>query len=155
MQDALIKQLEELVKEVIAANPDYFLVEVRIKPTNNVKVFLDADHGAVISDMARYNRSLYAAIEEKNLFPTGDFSLEVSSAGLDEPLKLHRQYVKNTGRPVEVMLKEGIKLEGKLLHISDQGIVIESTTGKGKKAVTVQNEILFDNIKTTKIQIVF
>ncbi len=154
-QDAIIKRLEEMTNEVIAANPDYFLVEIRIKPTNNVKVFLDADHGAIISDMARFNRSLYASIEEAVVFTAGDFSLEVSSPGLDEPLKLHRQYVKNTGRLVEVILNDGSKKEGKLVSVSENSIVVEVTTGKGKKAETKQHEIQFSDIKSTKVQIVF
>jgi ribosome maturation factor RimP len=42
-------------------------------------------------------------------FPNDDFSLEVSSPGLDEPLKLHRQYKKNIGRQVELVLQDGSK----------------------------------------------
>lgn len=153
--EAQVKAIEELAGATIAGNPDYFLVEVRIKPTNNVKVFVDADHGVSIGEIAKYNRSLYAAIEEANIFPVGDFSLELSSPGLDEPLKLHRQYVKNIGRKVEVTDKDGTKTEGKLLAVADQNIVLETTTGKGKKAETKQQEILFDNIKTIKVQVVF
>ena len=54
-----------------------------------------------LKNACRFNRALYKKIEEANFFPHGDFSLEVSSPGLDEPLKLYRQYKKNIGRPVE------------------------------------------------------
>ncbi len=143
------------MEALIADQPDLFLVEVKIKPTNNIKVFIDGDQGISIDKLVQYNRKLYKEIEERNLFPGGDFSLEVSSPGLDEPLKLQRQYRKNIGRFVEVMDKEGGKKEGKLLSASESELVIEETTGKGKKMETVQHTISFDNIKTTKIQIKF
>ena len=87
---------------LIEAEPEVFLVEIRIKPTNNVKVFLDADNGMSIDKLVQYNRKLYRDIEESSFFPGGDFSLEVSSPGLDEPLKLHPPILKNIGRFVEV-----------------------------------------------------
>src|SRR6187549_3524492 len=83
---------------------DVFPVLVRIKPTNNVKVFLDADGGLNIATCAKINRTLHVLIEEAALFPEGDFSLEVSSPGIDEPLRSLRQYRKNQGRSLEVTL---------------------------------------------------
>jgi len=50
-----------------------------------------------------FNKQLYKLIEEEGYYPEGDFSLELSSPGIDEPLKLHRQYVKNKGRNIEVL----------------------------------------------------
>jgi ribosome maturation factor RimP len=46
-------------------------------------------------------------------------------------------------------------MEGKLVEVNEDGIIIESVTGKGKKMQTVQHTVLFDNIKTTKVQIKF
>ena len=94
---------------LIETEPDIFLVEIRIKPTNNIKVFLDSDNGISIDKLIQYNRKLYKDLEENSFFPGGDFSLEVSSPGLDEPLKLRRQYVKNIGRYVEVTDQDGGK----------------------------------------------
>ena len=85
----------------------------------------------------------------------GDFSLEVSSPGLDEPLKLNRQYKKNIGRFVEVLLNDTTKKEGKLLEATEDGIIIEYELGKGKKKEIKQETILFTDIKHTKIQIKF
>lgn len=136
-------------------SPDIFLVEIKIKPTNNVKIFLDADGGISIAKCVTYNRALYKQIEAGGIFPDGDFSLEVSSPGLDEPLKLKRQYKKNIGRNIEVTLQDSTKKEGKLLSVDENEIVIEETRGKNKKKETIQHTIFFDNIKTTKIQIQF
>jgi ribosome maturation factor RimP len=151
---SLDKKVESKINEQLAGLPGYFLVELSIKPTNNIKVFVDADQGAAIDQLSKINRSLYKWVEE-NLFPNGDFSIEVSSPGLDEPLKLERQYLKNIGRNVEVLLKNGIKREGKLLSASENEIVVEEEKGHGKRKELVQHTILKEEIKTTKIQIKF
>ena len=144
------KKLDELLTEL----PGYFPVEISVKPTNNIKVFVDADQGAAIDQLSRINRALYKWVEE-NLFPNGDFSIEVSSPGLEEPLKLNRQYLKNVGRMVEIVLKNGLKKEGKLINVAENEIVIEEEIGKGKKKEVVQHIILKEEIKTTKVQVKF
>ena len=144
-----------MMTTLLEDNPDYFLVEIKINPTNNVKVFLDADGGVSIDKCVKYNRVLYKQIEESGIFPDGNFSLEVSSPGLDEPLKLIRQYIKNTGRNVEVLLHDGGKIEGKLKVVSDVTIQVEEVKGKNKKQEVLEHTIPIDNIKTTKIQIQF
>jgi len=150
-----IQMFEKMVADLISAEPELFLVEVKIKPTNNIKVYIDGNQGISIEKLVQYNRRLYKKIEEENIFPNGDFSLEVSSPGLDEPLKLHRQYLKNIDRFVEVIDNDGVKKEGKLISVSEKEIVLEEIKGKGKKMETLKNSIPFDNIKTTKIQIKF
>ena len=154
-KEGLIPALEDKINLLIKEEPEVFLVEVKIKPTNNVKVYLDSDKGMSIDHLIRYNRALYKDLEETGFFPGNDFSLEVSSPGLDEPLKLNRQYQKNIGRYVEVITNDGMKKEGKLLSAGEDAIVIEEEKGKGKKKETTQFTIGFDNIKSTKIQIKF
>jgi ribosome maturation factor RimP len=153
--ESQIKALEQKVEALIAPEPGFFLVDLRIKPTNNIKVFIDADQGISIEKLVQLNRRLYKEIEESQFFPSGDFSLEVSSPGLDEPLKMHRQYRKNLGRLVEVLLTDGVKKEGKLVELDEEAIRLEEEKGKGKKKEIVQHTIPFDQIKTTKIQIKF
>ena len=153
--DTILQQIEQMVDEVLAPEPQYFRVLVKIKPTNNVKVFLEGDNGISIEKCVQFNRSLYKKLEESGLLPADDFSLEVSSPGVDEPLKLHRQYNRNVGRIVEVVFNDGSKKAGKLLQVADADIIIENTEGKGKKAVTQQLVIPFNNIKTTTVQIQF
>ncbi|MGZ8515756.1 MAG: ribosome maturation factor [Chitinophagaceae bacterium] len=153
--DGQIQVLEQKVKALIETEPDIFLVEIRIKPTNNVKVFLDSDNGMSLDRLIQYNRKLYKDLEETSFFPGGDFSLEVSSPGLDEPLRLRRQYLKNIGRGVEVTLVDGAKTEGKLLQAGETDIIVEEEKGKGKKRELVQHRIPFSEIKTTRIQIKF
>jgi ribosome maturation factor RimP len=153
--EAAIQQVEGLANQVLADEPGYFLVSLRIKPTNNIKVFLDGDQGITIEKCVQVNRKLYKLIEESGMYPDGDFSLEVSSPGLDEPLKMHRQYVKNTGREVEVVFTDDTRKEGKMIAVTEADILLEHTEGKGKKAVTQQLLIPFSNIKSTTVQIRF
>ena len=153
--ESQIQIIENKVKALISAEQELFLVEVKVKPTNNIKVFIDGDQGVSIEKLVQYNRRLYKQLEEENLYPEGDFSLEISSPGLDEPLKLNRQYVKNIGRFVEVDDINDMKREGKLISVTAEEIEIEEIKGKGKKVETVQHTISFSEIKTTKIQIKF
>ena len=150
-----IKALEQKVLALISEDPDHFLVDIRIKPTNNFKIYIDGNQGISVEKLVSYNRKLYKQLEEEGQYPEGDFSLELSSPGLDEPLKLHRQYLKNVGRFVDVVMLDGTKTEGKLLSATDEEIVVEEIKGKGKKATTVLHTLPFSQIKTTKIQIKF
>lgn len=134
---------------------DIFFVSIKIKPINNFKIYLDADGGLGIEKCIKINRALYRQMEEMGMYPDGDFSLEVSSPGIGEPLQLLRQYHKNVNRFVEVAKTDGQTLEGKLLVVSEDAITIETTEGKGKKTEIKSVEIPFADIKTTTVQIKF
>ncbi|WP_246496220.1 ribosome maturation factor RimP [Chitinophaga varians] len=151
--EQVIKAIRDLAEGLLTNDPDNFLVDIRIKPTNNVKLFIDGDKGIPVDKLVSFNRKLYALLETSELFPDNDFSLEVSSPGLDEPLKLHRQYLKNIGRKVEVTLLDGAVKEGTLLAVTDDSITIEETIGKKKE--TKQTELTLNEIKHTKVCIVF
>ncbi|MFZ1372161.1 MAG: ribosome maturation factor [Ferruginibacter sp.] len=152
-QDTQIQAVEKLIGPLLF--DDIFLVSIKIKPTNNFKIYLDADSGLGIEKCIKINRALYKIMEEMGMYPDGDFSLEVSSPGLDEPLKLLRQYKKNTGREVEVITNDDVKKEGRLTEVTEEKITIEYTEGKGKKAVVKKDDIFFNDIKQTKVQIRF
>ena len=62
-----------MVGQLIAADADMFLVEIKIKPTNNIKVFIDSDSGLPIERCIKVNRALYKQMEELAMFPDGDF----------------------------------------------------------------------------------
>ncbi len=153
--ETIIQTVEGFLQELLNVLPGDFLVSIRVKPTNNIKVFIDADEGMSIEKCVRYNRALYKKLEESGMFSDGNFSLEISSPGVDQPLTLLRQYVKNKGRNVEVTFNDGTQKEGKLLEVTETDIIIEQVTGKGKKAETKQFVIPFENIKTTTVQVQF
>lgn len=150
-----IQAIEALIGELLSETDDIFLVSVRLKPTNNIKVFLDSDSGLNIDKCVKINRAMYRAIEERGWYPDGNFSLEVSSPGVEEPLKMFRQYKKNIGRNVEVILNDDTRQEGKLVEAKEDSIQLEFKEGKNKKAVTLVKGIAFDQIKQTTVLIAF
>lgn len=148
-----IETIKKLLEPLLT--DDIFLVDLKIKPINNIKIFLDADSGLGIEKCIKINRALYKQLEEMDLYPGGDFSLEVSSPGIDEPLKLYRQYKKNIGRELEISLMDGSKQTGKLTEVNEDEINIEFTEGKNKKAVVKQQSIPFKDIKEAIVLIKF
>jgi len=132
---------------------DMFIVNMKIKPINNIKIYLDSDTGFSVEKSIKVNRKLYALIEESQLFPDGDFSLEVSSPGVDEPLHEWRQYKKNIGRKVLVTLTDASDKLGVLKDVNEEKLVLEMTVPKKKETTIV--EIPFSDIKTTVVQISF
>jgi ribosome maturation factor RimP len=152
---AELEKIEEFVKHFIQKTPDLFLIEVKIAPGNKITVLLDGDNGITIDNCTVINKALYKFIEETGLFGDSNFSLEVSSFGVDRPLQLERQYKKNIGRTLEVVLKDGSRMEGKLTDINDEQITIEEKSGKGNKATTKTTTILFNQIKHAIVLITF
>jgi ribosome maturation factor RimP len=150
-----LEQIEKFLLALIEKSEDIFLVEIKITPGNQITVLLDADNGITIEKCTAINKALYKYIEESGFFPDGNFSLEVSSPGVDKPLKLHRQYKKNTGRKLEIELNDDTKLEGTLTHVNEENITIEEKEGKGKKITTKTTTILFNQIKRATVLITF
>ena len=148
-------KVHAILEPLLLEDPSYFLVHIKVKPGHIIRVYIDGDQGLPIKQCTSFNRRLYRAIEEAAWFPEGDFALEVSSPGVEEPLLLNRQYVKNIGRKVQVTLEDDTIKEGTLLAVTDVDIQIEWTEGKGKKATQQQQLIPFENIKSTIVQIQF
>jgi ribosome maturation factor RimP len=132
-----------------------FLVDVVVTPVNKIVVYLDSVKGVTVDECRTVSRFLENRLDRN----VEDFELEVSSPGLDKPLKLPVQYEKNTGRLLDVVKYDGIKITGKLLNIN-QGIIEleaevttkDSKTGKKKTEIKLQ-EIKLEEIKTAKVVI--
>lgn len=139
--------------EPLLDGTDIFIVNIKVKPVNNLKVFLDSDSGFSIEKSSSINRKLYHQIEAEQLFPDGDFSLEVSSPGVDEPLLQMRQYKKNVGRKVTVTNNEGAEKTGMLREVTEDHLTLEIKDKKAKEPVIT--EIPFSDIKKTVVQIIF
>ena len=156
-----LKNIENCLDDIIGQLKTVFKVGVKINSGNNIIVLLDADDGITIDKCTKVNRELYKYIEEMELFPGGNFSLEVSSPGVDEPLKLQRQYQKNIGRTVQVLMLDGSTHEGKLAAIDEQNFTVEEKDyrkdGKpnSNKALKKKITISFNQIKHTKVLVTF
>lgn len=152
------KRIRELAEEKIAEiqRPDIFVVDVQFNPIGNKAIILlDGDKGAGINECAQVSRYIGFKLEEENVIEEA-YNLEVSSPGVDTPLALARQYVKNIGRRVNLKLTGGIKKEGKLLAVNTADIIIaETIKEKGKKAAETETVIPIDQIMEIKVLISF
>lgn len=148
----IIEKIYTLLEPLLDGT-DIFIVNIKVKPVNNVKVYLDAESGFSIEKCTAVNRKLYALLESSEMFPGGDFSLEVSSPGVDEPLVQLRQYKKNIGRKVTVTDLEGKENTGMLKEVTEDNITLEIKDLKKKE--TKLTEIPFSNIKQTIVQVIF
>lgn len=151
LRDKIAQTVESILEK------EYFLVDVQIKQLKEKKkvmVFLDGDQGVNIDICAKVSRALGDYIEQFDWIDT-PFTLEVSSPGVDNPLKLLRQYPQHIGRNLQVKDKNQTLYEGTLVDVGETNICIEQTQGKGKKAIKTQISIDFENIETAKVLISF
>jgi ribosome maturation factor RimP len=138
------------------ANESLFVVDVVISSRQGprkVMIFLDGDQGVSIDDCANLSREIAQELDE-NGWIEDNYTLEVSTAGIDHPLKLVRQYKKNKGRRVKVTLNDEI-LEGQLADVNDERIVLSQESGSGKKKEINTVEIPFSEIKKTLVMVSF
>lgn len=116
---------------------------------------MDGDQGIAIEDCVQISRHVGFHLEEEDVVDRA-YRLEVSSPGLDSALTLNRQYQKNIGRKVVVKLTDGTQKEGVLLAVTSEAIdILEKVKEKRKKAVEVETQLLFPQIKETKVLISF
>ena len=149
------KRVTELVEEKIADRPDLFLVEVKMHSNGKLIILVDGDKGIGIADCAAISRHVGFHLEEENVVDTA-YNLEVSSPGIDAPLVLPRQYVKNVGRNLAIKMADGSKKEGRLTGMAEDAVIIEEINKqKGKKAETTESVIPLTQITETKVLISF
>ncbi len=145
---------KEKVQSVVSQElegTDLFLVDLKIGKDNKISVFIDGDNGVTIQNCIDLSRKIESNFDRE----VEDFELSVFSSGVGEPLKLNRQYKKNIGRNIEVITnEEGEKIVGELLMVDEEKIVVK-VQPKKKKDPIVEKEILIDNIKESKIIILF
>jgi ribosome maturation factor RimP len=148
----MISKIEALLAPLLEGT-DMFVTNLQIEPGNNIKLFLDADEGLNVQKSVSINRQLVAQIDELGWYPNGDYSLEVSSPGVDEPLRSVRQYQKNIGRTLAVTNIEDLEQIGVLKAVTEVGISLEVKINKKKETALV--EMPFENIKQSIVQVIF
>lgn len=135
-----------------------FLVDIEIKGDKKLAVFIDSEKGVSFGICKKLSRFLEERIEEENLMAP-NYTLEVSSPGVERPLKFFKQYPKHLGRKMKVKTGDGLEIIGKLLSADPEKIVLEVVEeGKrdGKKYREIKNiEINFDSIDTALVLISF
>ncbi|MDE6741087.1 MAG: ribosome assembly cofactor RimP [Muribaculaceae bacterium] len=113
------KELQAFVEDQLK-DTGYFLTDLKITPSNEITVEIDAMTPGDIEECVKLTR----AIEETFDRDVEDYELEVGTAGLTSPLKVRRQYDKHVGHDLEVLTSDNRKLHGLLRSVSDDGIVL-------------------------------
>ncbi|WP_423130399.1 ribosome assembly cofactor RimP [Gaoshiqia sp. Z1-71] len=145
-RDKIIQWIEEKLTE------DQFIVDVEVSPANQITVLLDSEKGITIDHCVQVSRQIEGKLDRE----VEDFELQVSSAGLGQAFKVRRQFVKNIGQEVEVVLSTGQKLAGLLKLVDEAGFELETTKkqkvegSKAKEFVTQSHHFSFDEVKTVK-----
>ena len=153
--DAIREQIAHQITDDLLTDPTLFLVAVQVSP-KLVRVLVDGDAGVSIDQCARLSRQLGKFIEEEDLMAAADaFRLEVSSPGVDEPLRLPRQYPQHEGRTLQVVLPEGDKLTGTLTASDASGFSLLIKTGKGKTAEEHRQTFTYDQVSQVKVKPAF
>ena len=143
------KQIKKLIDSQLQGT-DIFLVDIIVKRGNSILVFIDGDEGVKLQDCIDLSRHIESNLDRDY----EDFSLNVSSHGLDQPLTLLRQYKKNEGRGLSVLLSDGSKIKGKLIMAKEDGISILPDPEKKKKKTDKELKeefISFSQVKESKL----
>jgi ribosome maturation factor RimP len=142
----------EVVKWIAGAAGAVFLVEVKVSP-GKIIVLIDKPQGITITECSALARHLQEVFSDTDIFEKHE--LEVSSPGIEEPLKVPEQYRKETGRQVRVLMTGGTVKKGILKQSDAEGVTLEERTERKinkKKVVDINNiYISLKDIKETTI----
>lgn len=101
-----------------------FLVEVSVSADNDIEIVIEKDAGVVDwEDCAAIDRFMHETFDQD----VEDYALTVSSAGLDRPFKVARQYRKALGTKVDVWVKGGKKVKGVLEAFTPESVTVDGT----------------------------
>ena len=134
--------LDAIGSEIVARG--YFLVDISVSKDNDITLTIESENGKIeLDDCVSLSRFFESRFDRE----VEDYSLTVSSAGLDQPFKVFRQFQKAVGSKVEVMLKGGKKMVALLTEADEEGITLkysvkEAVEGKKKKEL-VEHEDRF------------
>lgn len=110
-----VQEIREKIKEVagpVLEQGGVFVVDVQLRLERKsvlIQLYVDTDKGITIDECARVSRELRSVLETQRTLEGTDFRLEVSSPGIDKPLRLLRQYPKNVGRRFNVRFNTGVE----------------------------------------------
>ena len=119
-KEQIINAVETAVKE-----RGCFLVEVTVSKDNDIEIVIEKEEGVVDwEDCAAIDRVMHETFNQDE----EDYALTVSSAGLDRPFKVMKQFQKALGTKVDVWLKGGKKVKGVLDAATEESIVVDGAT---------------------------
>ena len=148
------KSVVKAVVEEWLQDKEYFLVDIEVSPDDKIVVEIDHVDGVWIEDCVELSRYIESRDEE-------DYELEVGSAGLGQPFKVPQQYINFIGKEVEVLDRDGKKVQGTLKSVNGNDFVVavdEKVKIEGKKRPEIQSvdhAFQMDQVKYTKYLISF
>lgn len=151
------KNIVRQIVEEWLQDKDYFLVDVSVSNDNRIVVEIDHAEGVWIEDCVELSRFIESKLDREK----EDFELEVGSAGIGQPFKVHQQYVNHLGKDVEVLTLDGKKYQGELHEVNDDTFSIlrqvkkKEESSKRPRLVDELVTFSYDEIKYTKYLISF
>ncbi len=136
MASKVIDKCNEKIVPIIE-NLGYDVLEVEYAKKvdgMNLTFFIDKKDGITIDDCEKVNNAITDVLDEINVSDDAPYILNVSSAGLDRPIKNQKDFIRNKGKSVEIKLfvpqnKQKVFV-GELIDFSEQGYTIKTTSGE-------------------------
>lgn len=147
----ITKEIEQQIEQIIT-DYNYLLIDLNIRGNEKnpiVEIFVDNQKGVSADDCADISKAIGVMLDEEDAISSG-YRLDVSSPGVDRPLKFLEQFPKHLNRQFEVQYVSGEEvknLKAKLVKISDDKLLFKS----GKEEFLLS----FDDIKSAKVLISF
>ena len=149
------EKIENVVNEWIGSS-DRFLVEVKVAPSK-VTVFIDKPIGIALDECSSLNKYITNALDPEGVWEKHE--LEVSSPGMDQPLKVYQQYMRRIGKEIRVLTSKGIEHKGLLKAADKNGFDLHETTSRKENKKKILTEVVhhfnYDQIKETKLILSF
>ncbi|MEM9687295.1 MAG: ribosome assembly cofactor RimP [Bacteroidota bacterium] len=153
----MLEKTTRLVKEILDKNKSLFLLDLSVSEDHKIKIIIDGDQGVSLDDCITVSKYVEQHLDSEK----ANFSIEVSSPGAAQPIKNKRQFKKNIGRYLEIVLTNGEKIAGKLKNADDEKLTLEwkvrepKPIGKGKRTVVKKAEKTYSDIEKAKVIIKF
>jgi ribosome maturation factor RimP len=150
------EDIEKIIIRTIEGT-DAFLVDVDVKSGNLIRVFVDEPSGISLDECIRISKVIESSLDREE----EDFDLQVSSPGLENPLLVLPQYIKNIGRELKVETLDKQRFVGELISADQIGISLKAKIkvkleGSKKKKTELQSVSLkFEEIKSAKVNLQF
>ena len=149
-------KVKELVDQAIGENDSLFLIDLKVGADNAITVVVDGDAGVPLSECIRISRHVEHNLDRE----AEDFSLEVTTPSITDPIVDNRQYNKNIGRTIKVKIADG-EVEGTLTEVNQEEVTLRwkvreaKPVGKGKITVEKERKIPLSDIREAKVKIIF
>lgn len=148
------KKIESVIEEVVTGT-DFFLVDLSVDRSNLIRVFIDHPQKVTLDDCAQIHGQIESSLDRDQ----EDFELQVSSAGLDKPLRDSRQLTKQVGETLNIRLHDGTQFRGILESVENPGhpdqckLAVQPQKTRKNQAPTME-WIKWADIHIVKIEIV-